>query len=294
MMKRERKPIKRIFIVGCGRSGTTLLQGILSAHPGITSFPETMVFTQSMYGFRWAQYGPVFGLHHLPVVWAGKFLMALGFASPMVRKRLPRFFEIIGKPEEMKRFERLPLRLRSVLRAFIEYLDDNAGEVGWIEKTPNNVFCLDLIEKYVPDPKIIHIVRDGKATVASIADAAERYNNWGQKFPQERMKRLQWITALRNRSVARTYKYIDRPNHLLVRYEDLTNSPENEIRRITDFLGVEYSDAMKEFDASSYIADHEEWKKNMGHSIEKKESKFTTLFSDEEQRFVEKRLKHFS
>ncbi|NQT53909.1 sulfotransferase, partial [bacterium] len=29
----------RIFIVGCARSGTTLLQGALAAHPAIASFP---------------------------------------------------------------------------------------------------------------------------------------------------------------------------------------------------------------------------------------------------------------
>jgi hypothetical protein len=31
----------RLFLVGCPRSGTTLLQSLLAAHPQIASFPES-------------------------------------------------------------------------------------------------------------------------------------------------------------------------------------------------------------------------------------------------------------
>ena len=36
--------VGRVFVVGCPRSGTTLLQGILSAHPDVWSLPETHFF----------------------------------------------------------------------------------------------------------------------------------------------------------------------------------------------------------------------------------------------------------
>ncbi|MEQ8960988.1 MAG: sulfotransferase [Coleofasciculus sp. C2-GNP5-27] len=35
---------ERIFLVGCPRSGTTLLQSLLAAHPQIASFPESHFF----------------------------------------------------------------------------------------------------------------------------------------------------------------------------------------------------------------------------------------------------------
>ena len=38
----------RIFIVGCPRSGTTLLQSLLAAHPQIHSFPETHFFPNTI------------------------------------------------------------------------------------------------------------------------------------------------------------------------------------------------------------------------------------------------------
>lgn len=37
-------PKKQIFLVGCPRSGTTLSQSILAAHPQIASIPESHIF----------------------------------------------------------------------------------------------------------------------------------------------------------------------------------------------------------------------------------------------------------
>ncbi|MGC1525664.1 MAG: sulfotransferase, partial [Phormidesmis sp.] len=36
--------MKRLFLVGCARSGTTLLQSLLASHPGVASFPESNFF----------------------------------------------------------------------------------------------------------------------------------------------------------------------------------------------------------------------------------------------------------
>src|SRR5271165_5902703 len=41
----------RLFIVGCARSGTTLLQSLLAAHPTVLSFPETVVFSHLLSEF---------------------------------------------------------------------------------------------------------------------------------------------------------------------------------------------------------------------------------------------------
>ncbi len=39
--------VNRVFIVGAPRSGTTLLQSMLAAHPRTVSFPETQYFVSS-------------------------------------------------------------------------------------------------------------------------------------------------------------------------------------------------------------------------------------------------------
>jgi hypothetical protein len=41
---KEPTEMPQFFIVGCGRSGTTLLKSILSAHPALYVMPETFFF----------------------------------------------------------------------------------------------------------------------------------------------------------------------------------------------------------------------------------------------------------
>ncbi|MFQ6678152.1 MAG: sulfotransferase [Fidelibacterota bacterium] len=47
----------RIFVVGCPRSGTTLLQGLLNTHPEITSFTESHFYD---YGIKRPKIGPLY------------------------------------------------------------------------------------------------------------------------------------------------------------------------------------------------------------------------------------------
>ena len=46
----------RIFIVGCARSGTTLLQSILASNKAIASFPETHFFRGTIPKYRVLQW----------------------------------------------------------------------------------------------------------------------------------------------------------------------------------------------------------------------------------------------
>ena len=39
----------RIFVVGCPRSGTTLLQSLIAVHPDVASFPESKFFVRLVY-----------------------------------------------------------------------------------------------------------------------------------------------------------------------------------------------------------------------------------------------------
>ena len=41
--------MKRIFIVGIARSGTTLLQSFVGNHPDISTFPETHFFSVTLH-----------------------------------------------------------------------------------------------------------------------------------------------------------------------------------------------------------------------------------------------------
>ena len=94
---------KRIFIVGCPRSGTTLLQSLLAAHPLICSFPETHFFPNTV-GSSWRKY--------------------LKLASPVAHQKLYAFLDKIGQ-KDMQNFVPVHgLLLKNYVTAFVKILDE--------------------------------------------------------------------------------------------------------------------------------------------------------------------------
>ncbi len=282
--------MKRVFVVGCPRSGTTLVQSIVGKHSGFVSFPESNVFPHTLVDMRLRRYGHHVGLA-LPILWGGGMLAQLGFSLPRFRNRVFQFLEEASLENEKKRFNKLPKnRTLPILSAFIDVLNDHAGCDGWVEKTPSNIFCLDLVQKYVPDALVIHVIRDGEATIASIVDAAQRYEGWNNRYFKH-ANSIKRLVALWNRATAISLNYANKSNHLLVSHEALTQDPKAEVQKIAAFVGIPYSDDLLAIDASPYITSGELWKKNMGNTIKPQKSKFTSVFSEDEQDYIRKNLR---
>jgi LPS sulfotransferase NodH len=132
-----------VFILGCGRSGTTILGKVLSRHRKITylneprelwssAYPETDVWTSSAYTS------------------GGKIHLSTADADHKKSARIRRMF----------RFETLVSR-RPLL----------------IEKLPINNFRLRFIHAIFPDARYIHIYRNGLEVASSIA-RANRTGDW--------------------------------------------------------------------------------------------------------------------
>ncbi|NEZ65796.1 sulfotransferase [Leptolyngbyaceae cyanobacterium CCMR0082] len=121
------------FIVGCGRSGTTLLGDILSSHNEVSYLFEPY--------YLWAAIDPRLDILNL-------------FADIEPSLYLDDSFFLA---EHKHRFERC-------LTKFIQNKKANL----LIEKTPLNIFRIGWIEKIYPGAKFIHIVRDGFDVAKSI------------------------------------------------------------------------------------------------------------------------------
>lgn len=265
------KPL--IFLVGCSRSGTTVLQSLLATHPDIATFPETKFF------------------HYLFPPRREIIRYFLRLNSTKIKPRMETFFE-----EELKRPEFLEGLPNITLTRFyikkvigiLEALADEEGKNFILEKTPDHIYCLEKIENYLPQSQFIHILRNGTDVVASLYEVTHQYPQaWGGARSIDRCI-INWIDAIQ-----KSQKYSDQPNHFLVRYESLISNPENIMKKICTFLKIDFYESMIQnysMIAKKVSLVEEGRGVNYEGIMQYKSHKFTKIFTLEEQKYIIDRL----
>lgn len=262
---------KRIFLVGCSRSGTTVLQVSVASHSRITSFLETFFFQQ------------------LPGR-LGRLPLWMGLASKETRPALEQALEEIGRPDLRSQIPD-SYWLRPYVNHYLSVLDQQAQEENddrWLEKTPTHVHRLPLILRYVPKVHILHMIRDGRDVVGSICHRAHKYPD---EFPNQQDPAFginRW-----NRSLKESIRYLGQPGHTFVVYEQFVHDPERTLRRVCRDLNVSFEPRMVQGTdeaAEAVIPEGKQWIRRAKKPPEKSTSKFQRHFSAEEQRSVEERL----
>lgn len=252
----------RLFLVGCPRSGTTLLQSLLAAHPRLASFPETHAFA-----------------HLLP---RARPLRALRLSPPWGRPRLRKTLAELGDDR--------PLRLAgwwapAAARRVIAVLDAAALERGrskWLEKTPRHLHYIEEIERWVPRSSFVHLVRDGAEVVASLVRVTrEAPEVWrGARSLETCLAR--WVG-----DVSLTARHAGRPGHVVVLYDELARDPERLLRYLCPRLGLDYDPAMLTGYAREsvrLVRPGETWKLDVaGEIAPRSPRRFGELFSPEEE-----------
>lgn len=258
----------RIFLVGCPRSGTTLLQSLISAHPQIASFPESKFFNA--------------------LVSPGSRRSRLNLPTVKARKTFDDFLEEVGCSDMKKTLSKTAFLVPEYANAFVRVLDllaQKQAKTCWIEKTPSHVQRINCIEKLVSEAKFVHIVREGEDVVASLYEVTRKYPEvWkGARSIDQCLRR--W-----SNDVQISLHHQHRDNHFLVRYEDLVEDTEAVLMEICSFCGVQFYESMlKDYAANSdqIVRSREKWKMSVSRSIEnKKRKKFTKLFDEEDQKYI--------
>ncbi len=262
----------RVFLVGCPRSGTTLLQALLGAHKDIASFPESHIFTKG----RMARLAP--GL--------------------VARRNLETFTRAVEANSLYGR-RKLALRSQTYQLDLIHLLDKLTVERQkrvWIEKTPEHVLFIPKIRMLAPTSKFIHLIRDGRAVVASLYEVTRTHADvWGR--PWRRPMGLEQCIAEWNRAIAASSAAMDTGSDgIVIDYKTLTTDPALELQRLCEFLALSYEPQMLTAYAtvtSSIVNSDEEWKSRVSDRIRDNGlQKFHQLFSSEQQALIEGSLAH--
>jgi CelD/BcsL family acetyltransferase involved in cellulose biosynthesis len=219
-----------IFIIGCGRSGTTLLGELLSRHPEVS-------YRYEPYNL-WAAVDPITDVLQLYSRGAHHCLLDGSFVTTASRQR---FQKLISAPPGMR----------------------------LVEKSPINSMRLGYLNELAPGAQFIHIVRDGVDVVRSIDKLAKvtkrmafrgRLNDWwgvgeakwaslvtdgrNHSYYADEVQYLttdaqrgayEWLLSLREVDTWRT----SLGSRLVeLNYQDLTENSKEVLAAVTDAMGL--------------------------------------------------------
>jgi hypothetical protein len=213
------------FIVGSGRSGTTLLRAMFDAHSQLAIPSETQ-----MYGYFDLQFRKEFEEGRARDEVLHKFLATSRISALKVSEERVR--EMLGGVYD---WDRLFLAL---LTGFRE--DRGVERVG--EKTPKHIMVYDQLASLFPKSKFIHIVRDPRAVVASYTHAKfYQYTDGTNPY-----RAIQKWTRVMDKHFEAEQK-LGPSRYTLLRYEDLAAQPTAELQRLCSFLDVPFEEQMLDF-----------------------------------------------
>jgi protein-tyrosine sulfotransferase len=219
------------FIVGAGRSGSTLLRRILYANPALYIPPETHVLGEAITLYRRNRH------------WSWPHLVRLVLAQFEFQRDFGAFD--LSLRTLAQRLDTTPPDKRScafmIDRLYRTHARVHSAELTrWGDKSPYNSFHLDAIHRTFPDAQFIHLVRDGCDVVYSMLDSG--------LFDDAESAARRWVD-----SVAAVGRFARRhPSEVIeVRYEQLVSRPAEVIEDLCNFLDV---DPVEEMLHSEFVA----------------------------------------
>lgn len=214
-----------IFVIGIGRSGTTLLTTMLNAHSNICFPPEAMLLKHYVCRPR---------IHKIFIQHKRKFFNLLDKDSSfnslgMKAKRIMRNKNNFGLKEYYQ----------AMLTKYAK--SKNKSLVG--DTYPRNMEILPEIRYLFPNAYIIHIIRDPRDIIAS-----KLKTWWGQR--RSLISHIGITREILSLAVEQGHKLFDQ-NYYELRYEDLLSNPKKKLHEICKVIGVDYEENMLNFQRSA-------------------------------------------
>jgi Sulfotransferase family len=209
------------FIVGVGRSGTTLVRAILDTHPDLAIPGES---------------------HFIPVMARNR-----GRYETRSGLRVERFLQDLARHPRFGRWglshDRVsgslrpdpPVTLAEAIRRVYALFAETRGKTRYGDKTPAYVHHIPSLARLLPEARFVHLVRDGRDVALS------RLDHPTMSAP------LSDLAVVWRRGVEkgrRAGRHLGPSRYMEMRYEDLVKDPEEAARSLCRFIGLSFDPAM--------------------------------------------------
>lgn len=184
-----------LFMIGCVRSGTTLVRDLIKRH-------EAVICPEETHYFRWGEPFRTRGFER--PLFSGQVLKAHRQRDGIAEERFRQLYD-----HSLTRGELLVRHVREMAR------QRDLADFRWFDKTPQNVYGLNLIAAEFPRAVYLHMVRNPLNVVASL--------KLGKVVKVEDIDGAcnYWLEAV---GLVRQFRRIHGERVLEVRYEDLTEN----------------------------------------------------------------------
>ena len=209
------------FIVGAGRSGSTLLRLMLASHSRIAIPPETWFLLPLVERLPIDRDLSGAELHQAIAI------MTSHYRWPDMQ---------ISADELRECAARLPSAgIGDLARIVYDIHLRRTGKVRWADKTPPYIRILPQLATLFPGARFICLVRDGR----DVAKSFQSLMIYGKTI---RQNTIEWLEA--NRWERKWLASAQADSMLRVRYEDLVVDPESVLRAICAFIGEQFEPHM--------------------------------------------------
>ncbi len=295
---REELIIKKpVIIIGCPRSGTSLLFTILSTSSHLWSlYRESTDIWENFYRFTGKEFKNEVLTHEDLNEESKNFLLKEFHRYSFNNYYLGYFLrEYILKKSSLKTLS-IPITEANLL-----YKNLLVKEYRLVEKTPKNCFRISFINKLFDDCKFIFLKRDGRSNINSLIEGwrtngkyvrmkdpsiplkIKGYDGTGWKFlmppdwesyinkPLEEVCAFQWISS--NITALEGLKEIEEKRKYTISYEELSSDTYSTIKKLCNFIEIPFSGNLRKMAEKppevNFVTrpDKEKWKKN-AHLIE--------------------------
>jgi sulfotransferase family protein len=226
-----------VFIVGCPRSGTTLLQRMVNAHPQVAITPESH-WMPRLYEKPWALNGNGVIEHKLVRELAAH----------------PKFARLgIGRAE-LKKLEKLsrngrPLTYSTLVTAVLDLYGQAQRKPLVGDKTPDYVRRISTLHGLWPQARFVHVIRDGRDVCLSMKEWPKVHPKPGDftTWKQDPASTAAWWWEFNVRLGRDAGRPLGVGLYYELRYEALVAFPREECEKLCGFLSLPFDEAMLRF-----------------------------------------------